>query len=60
MARPRKDSKILNIRLATEVNNKLEKFCNEQCTTKTVAVEKILLHYFNEYFNKNETERKLF
>lgn len=60
MPRQKKDAKILNIKLATQVNDQLEAFCEETGMTKTVAVEKILQHYFAEYFQKPKTERTLF
>ncbi len=60
MARPRKESKLLNIKLAAEVNEQLEQFCEESGMTKTTAVEKILGQFFEGYFKKAEEERKLF
>lgn len=60
MARPRKESKLLNIKLAAEVNEQLEQFCEESGMTKTTAVEKILGQFFDGYFQKPEEERKLF
>ncbi len=60
MSRLRKDSKILNIRLAADVHEQLERFCEETGMTKTTAVEKILGQYFEGYFKKAEEERKLF
>ena len=52
MSRTKKDAKILNIKLDREIHEQLEQFCDESGMTKTVAVEKILQHYFEEYFNK--------
>ena len=60
MARQKKDSKLLNIKLAADVHEKLEQFCEETGMTKTTAVEKILGQYFEGYFKKAEEERKLF
>ena len=60
MAQPKKDAKVLNIKLAMPVNDLLEKFCSETGMSKTVAVEKILGSYFEDYFNRPEAERKLF
>jgi len=50
MARQKKDAKILNIRLATPVSDKLEAFCKESGQTKTVAVERFLTKCLDEYF----------
>ena len=60
MPREKKDAKILNIKLARDVNDQLEQFCKETGMSKTVAVEKILKHYFDEYFQRPEKERTLF
>ena len=55
MARTKKDAKILNIKLDREIHEQLEKFCEESGLTKTIAVERILQHYFqlqNSEFEK--------
>lgn len=60
MPRQKKDAKILNIKLAKEISDQLEQFCEESGTSKTVATEKILSKYFEEYFSRPEEERTLF
>lgn len=60
MPRQKKDAKILNIKLAREISNQLEQFCKESGISKTVATEKILSKYFEEYFSRLEEERTLF
>ena len=60
MSRPKKDSKVLNVKLATPVHDKLDQFCDETCMNKTVAVERILDQFFVTYFEKPETERMIF
>ncbi len=60
MPRAKKDAKILNIKLARNVSDHLELFCQESGMSKTIATEKILSHYFLEYFKRPEYERKLF
>lgn len=60
MPRQKKDAKNLNIRLATEVADQLEQFCQESGQTKTMAVERILGRYFDEYFSRPEEDRKLY
>ena len=59
MPRPKKDSKILNIRLDKEISDKLERFCDESGQSKTVAVERFLNRCLDEYFSKPEEERKM-
>ena len=41
MPRQKKDAKILNIKLAREISDQLEQFCEESGISKTVATEKI-------------------
>lgn len=60
MPRAKKDAKILNIKLAMEVNSQLEQFCAESGMSKTVATEKILSKFFEEYFKRPEKERIIF
>ena len=60
MPRQKKDAKILNIKLAKEISDQLEQFCEESGISKTVATEKILSKYFEEYFSRQEEERTLF
>ncbi|WP_347161243.1 hypothetical protein [Peptostreptococcus anaerobius] len=50
--RQKKDAKILNIKLATAINEKLERFCEESGQSKTVAVERFLDRCLDEYFEK--------
>lgn len=60
MPRQKKDAKILNIKLNTEISNKLEQFCEETGMTKTTATEKMLSQYLEQYFKRPEKERMLF
>ena len=59
MSRQKKDAKILNIKLATSISNQLEIFCEETGMSKTIATEKILSRFFEEYFQRSEVERKI-
>lgn len=47
-------------KLAKEISDQLEQFCEESGISKTVATEKILSKYFEEYFSRPEEERTLF
>ena len=60
MSRPKKESKILNIKLSMPINDKLEQFCEETGMTKTTATEKIMAQFFEEYFNRPEEDRRIF
>lgn len=58
MPRQKKDAKILNIKLAISVNDKLERFCEESGQSKTVTVERFLDKCLDEYFERPEEVRK--
>lgn len=60
MPRQKKNAKILNIKLATAISDQLEQFCEETGMSKTIATEKILSQYLDEYFSRPEQDRKLF
>ncbi len=60
MSREKKDAKILNIKMDREIHERLEIFCEETGMTKTIATEKILRRYFEEYFKKSKKDRTLF
>ena len=59
MPRPKKESKVLNIKLSVPVYDKLDEFCAESGQTKTLAVERFLNKCLDEYFSKPESERKI-
>lgn len=52
MPRPKKDSSTLNVKLASEVNDLLEKYCSETGATKTKTVELAVKKFVEEYFAK--------
>ena len=54
MARPKKNGTYLNVCIETSIYKLLEKLCDEAGQTKTVAVERALKAYFDEY---DETKR---
>ena len=60
MSRTKKDARILNIKLATPIYNRLEKFCYESGMSKTAAAENIFTRFFDEYFERSESEWAIF
>ncbi len=60
MGREKKDAKIVTMKLASPVYEQLVKFCEETGMARTTATEKILQQYFDSYFQRPESERKLF
>lgn len=59
MPRPKKDAKILNIKLATPISDRLESFCEESGQNKTVAVERALTAYMDDYDQKQMLLREI-
>jgi len=59
MPRQKKDAKILNIRLAADVNDQLEQYCEDSGQTKTVAVERALSAFIDDYYAQQKLLRKL-
>ena len=49
MARPKKNGTYLNVCIETPIYERLENFCKDAGHTKTVAVERALISYFDEY-----------
>ena len=60
MAQRKKDSRALNVLLATTVFEQLEQFCEESGLSKTVAVERIMGQFFQNYFDKSVDDRAIF
>lgn len=60
MPREKKESKKFNINLALQTYEKLENFCKDTGLTKTMATERILDRFFDEYFKKEKENRDLF
>lgn len=56
MARPKKNGTYLNVCIETPIYERLENFCKDARHTKTVAVERALISYFDEY---EEMKKKL-
>ena len=48
MARPSKEGKALNLKISTDVADRLEEYVNDTGITKTGAIERILRMYFDE------------
>ena len=56
MARPKKNGTYLTVCIETPIYERLENFCKDAGHTKTVAVERALISYFDEY---EEMKKKL-
>ena len=57
MARPKKNGTYLNVCIETPIYERLEKLCEDAGQTKTVAVERALNAYLDEYDEKQRILR---
>ena len=54
MARPKKDNKAISVRLATNVYDRLNDFCERSGQSKTTAIERAIEMYVDEYDSQQE------
>ena len=59
MARPKKNGTYLNVCVDTSIYSMLEEMCETLGQTKTVAVERALTSYLQEYKQREEKLRML-
>lgn len=59
MARPKKNGTYLNVCIETSIYEELSEFCNEAGQSKTVAVERALSGYMENYKKKQKMIRIL-
>ena len=59
MARPKKNGTYLNVCIETPIYKRLEAMCDDAGQSKTVAVERALTLYLDEYEEKQRKLREL-
>ena len=59
MPRAKKEAKILNIKLAMPVSDRLEQYCADSGQSKTTAVERALSAYIDDYYAQQKILNKL-
>ena len=59
MARPKKNGTYLNVCIETPIYERLEKLCEDAGQTKTVAVERALALYLEDYEEKRRILKDL-
>lgn len=59
MARPKKNGTYLNVCIGTPIYERLEALCNDAGQTKTVAVERALLLYLDDYEEKQQLLKEI-
>lgn len=59
MARQKKNGTYLNVCIETPIYERLEALCEDAGQTKTVAVERALALYLDEYYEKQRKLKEL-
>ena len=59
MARPKKNGTYLNVCIETPIYERLESFCSDAGQSKTIAVERALILYLDDYEEKQKKLREL-
>ena len=59
MGRPKKNGTYLNICIETPIYKRLEALCSDAGQTKTIAVERALTAYFDDYDEKQKRLKEL-
>ncbi len=59
MARPKKNGTYLNVCIESTIYERLVEVCDDAGQTKTVAVERALLAYLDDYDEKREMLKKM-
>ena len=59
MARPKKNGTYLNVCIETPIYERLKDMCNDAGQSKTVAVERALTLYLDEYEEKQRVLKEL-
>lgn len=59
MARPKKNGTYLNVCIETKIYDRLVELCEDAGQTKTVAVERALLAYLEDYDEKRKMLKEI-
>ena len=59
MSRPKKNGTYLNVCIETPIYERLEALCNDAGQTKTVAVERALLLYLDDYEEEQQLLKEI-
>lgn len=54
MPRPQKDNYPLSLRIEKNVYDRLTQYCEDSGQTKTLAIERALMVYIDEYYRQQE------
>lgn len=59
MSRPKKDSRVITIKMERHVFDSLEQFCADSGLTKTSAIERALTVYMANYYKEQKIIKDL-
>lgn len=59
MARPKKENHPISIRMDKAIYDRLNEFCEVSGQPKTVAIERAIAAYVNEYYHRNKKTEKI-
>lgn len=55
MARPKKDGVYINYYIQKDIKDRIYKYCEEVAQINTMAIERILKQFFDEYDEKSQS-----
>lgn len=56
MGRPKKDGAYINCYIRKDIKERLESYCNDVGQTNTMAIERILEQFLNDYDKEQKTK----
>lgn len=59
MPRPRKDNHPLSMRIDKNIYKRLNQYCEDSGQTKTMAIERALVSYMDDYYEQKDALKKL-
>lgn len=59
MPRPRKNNHPLSMRIDKNIYERLNQYCEDSGQTKTVAIERALVSYMDDYYHQQNELKKM-
>ena len=59
MPRPKKDNHPLSMRIDKNIYERLNQYCEDSGQTKTMAIERALVSYMDDYYQQQDELKKL-
>lgn len=58
MPRPKKDNHPLSMRIDKNIYERLNQYCEDSGQTKTMAIERALVSYIDDYYQQKDALKK--